>query len=89
MADRGMIRQTLIELLEADKGEKYPELADSMNLRDDLALDSLDVVSIVSQVERRFRIRLTHEELQALVTVGDVLNLLETKVAGSASKSAA
>ena len=89
MADRGMIRQTLIELLEADKGEKYPELADSMNLRDDLALDSLDVVSIVSQVERRFRIRLTHEELQALVTVGDVLSLLETKVAGSASKSAA
>ena len=89
MADREMIRRTLIELLEADKGEKYPELADSMNLRDDLALDSLDVVSIVSQVERRFRIRLTHEELQALVTVGDVLNLLETKVAGSASKSAA
>jgi acyl carrier protein len=89
MADREMIRRTLIELLEADKGEKYPELADSMNLRDDLALDSLDVVSIVSQVERRFRIRLTHEELQALVTVGDVLNLLETKVVGSASKSAA
>jgi acyl carrier protein len=89
MADRGMIRQTLIELLEADKGEKYPELADSMNLRDDLALDSLDVVSIVSQVERRFRIRLTHEELQALTTVGDVLNLLETKVVASASKSAA
>ena len=89
MADREMIRRTLIELLEADKGEKYPELTDSMNLRDDLALDSLDVVSIVSQVERRFRIRLTHEELQALVTVGDVLNLLETKVVGSASKSAA
>jgi acyl carrier protein len=89
MADREMIRRTLIELLEADKGEKYPELADSMNLRDDLALDSLDVVSIVSQVERRFRIRLTHEELQALTTVGDVLNLLETKVVASASKSAA
>jgi acyl carrier protein len=89
MADRELIRRTLIELLEADKGEKYPELTDSMNLRDDLALDSLDVVSIVSQVERRFRIRLTHEELQALTTVGDVLNLLETKVVGSASKSAA
>jgi acyl carrier protein len=89
MADREMIRRTLIELLEADKGEKYPDLTDSMNLRDDLALDSLDVVSIVSQVERRFRIRLTHEELQALVTVGDVLHLLETKVIGSASKSAA
>jgi acyl carrier protein len=67
--------------LEADKGEKYPELDDSNNLRDDLALDSLDVVSIVSQIERRFRIRLTHDELQSLVTVGDVLNLLQAKLA--------
>jgi acyl carrier protein len=89
MADRETIRRTLIELLEADKGEKYPELTDAMNLRDDLALDSLDVVSIVSQVERRFRIRLTHEELQGLTTVGDVLNLLQTKLAASAAQAAA
>ena len=81
MPDRQTIRSTLIELLEADKGEKYPELDDSNNLRDDLALDSLDVVSIVSQIERRFRIRLTHDELQSLVTVGDVLNLLQAKLA--------
>jgi acyl carrier protein len=89
MTDREKIRGTLIELLEADKGEKYPQLDDGMKLRDDLALDSLDVVSIVSQVERRFRIRLTHEELQGLVTVGDVLNLLQVKAASSASQAAA
>jgi acyl carrier protein len=89
MTDREKIRGTLIELLEADKGEKYPQLDDGMKLRDDLALDSLDVVSIVSQVERRFRIRLTHEELQGLVTVGDVLNLLQVKAAASASQAAA
>lgn len=88
MTDREKIRGTLIELLEADKGEKYPQLDDGMKLRDDLALDSLDVVSIVSQVERRFRIRLTHEELQGLVTVGDVLNLLQVKAAASASQAA-
>lgn len=89
MSDRETIRRTLIELLEADKGEKYPQLDDGMKLRDDLGLDSLDVVSIVSQVERRFRIRLTHEELQGLQTVGDVLNLLQVKVAASPSQAAA
>jgi acyl carrier protein len=89
MTDREKIRGTLIELLEADKGEKYPQLDDGMKLREDLALDSLDVVSIVSQVERRFRIRLTHEELQGLVTVGDVLNLLQVKAAASNSQAAA
>ena len=80
MHDRAFIRTTLIELLEADTGEKYDDLQDSVNLREGLGLDSVDVVSIVSQVERRFHIRLTHEELEKLATVADVLNLLETKL---------
>jgi acyl carrier protein len=86
---REMIRQTLIELLEADTGEKYPDLDEKTNLREGLGLDSVDVVSIVSQVERRFRIRLTHEELQTLVTVGDVLNLLQTKLTAGPESQAA
>ncbi len=89
MPDREMIRQTLIELLEADTGEKHPDLDEKTNLREGLGLDSVDVVSIVSQIERRFRLRLTHEELQTLVTVGDVLNLLQAKLAAGGSESTA
>ena len=89
MPDRDTLRQTLIELLEADTGEKYPDLDDNSNLREGLGLDSVDVVSIVSQIERRFRIRLTQQELEKLVTVADVLNLLETKFTGGAETSAA
>src|SRR5436305_15002643 len=81
MPDRAIIRRTLIEILEADTGEKYPDLADDANLREGLGLDSVDVVSIVSQIERRFHIRLTHEELETLATVADVLNLLDAKLA--------
>lgn len=89
MLDRETIRHTLIELVEADKGEKVGELEDHQKLREELGLDSLDVVSIVSQIERRFRIRLTHEELQVLVTVSDVLDLLESKLAAASQASAA
>jgi acyl carrier protein len=89
MPDRTEIRQILVELLEADTGEQYPDLNDSKNLRDELGLDSVDVVSIVSQIERRFRIRLTHQELEKLVTVGDVLNLLETKLQNPTDAAAA
>ncbi len=80
MPDRNAIRSTLIEFLEADTGEKFPELEDSSNLREGLGLDSVDVVSIVSQIERRFHIRLTHQELEKLVTVSDVLDLLQSKL---------
>jgi acyl carrier protein len=81
MPDRQTMRQILVELLEADTGEKYPDLNDGKKLREELGLDSVDVVSIVSQIERRFRIRLSQQELEVLVTVGDVLSLLETKLA--------
>ena len=80
MTDRESIKRTLVELLEADTGEKYDHIDDSMNLREGLGLDSVDVVSVVSQIERQYRIRLTHQELETLSTVGDVLNLLEMKL---------
>jgi acyl carrier protein len=89
MPDRDTLRSTLIQLLEADTGEKYNDLQDGTSLRDGLGLDSVDVVSIVSQIERQFRIRLTHEELEKLVTVGDVLSLLQAKIAAVATQQAA
>ncbi|HEV3119127.1 MAG TPA: acyl carrier protein [Gemmataceae bacterium] len=89
MMERQTLRQTLIELLEADTGEKYPDLQESANLREGLGLDSVDVVSIVSQIERRFRIRLTQQELEKLATVADMLNLLEGKMSAGPETSAA
>jgi acyl carrier protein len=89
MQDRAFIRKTLIELLEADTGEKYNDLDDSASLREGLGLDSVDVVSIVSQVERRFHIRLTHQELEKLVTVADVLDLLQSKLSAPPTAAAA
>jgi acyl carrier protein len=80
MKDRAFIRKTVVELLEADTGESFQDLKDTDNLREGLGLDSVDVVSVVSQVERKFHIRLSHEELEKLVTVGDVLTLLEVKL---------
>jgi acyl carrier protein len=81
MPDRAVIRQTLIGFLESDTGNSFADLDDSANLREGLGLDSVDVVSLVSQVERHFHIRLSHDELQKLVTFNDVLDLLELKLA--------
>jgi acyl carrier protein len=88
MLDRNAIRAKLIEFMEADTGESYGNLDDAKNLRADLGLDSVDVVSIVSQVERHFRIRLAQTELDKLVTLGDVLDLLEKKLQEQQSRAA-
>ena len=81
MPDRASIRLTLIELLEADTGEKHENLVEDASLREGLGLDSVDVVSLVSQVERRFHIRMSQEELEKLSTVGSLLDLMEAKFA--------
>jgi acyl carrier protein len=80
MSQRDQIRQTLIELIENDVGQKFEDLSDGKNLREELGLDSVDVVSIVSQIERHFRVRLSQQELEKLVTIGDLLNLLQSKL---------
>jgi acyl carrier protein len=89
MKDRSFIRATLIELLEADTGESFRDVKDEDVLREGLGLDSVDVVSVVSQVERKFHIRLTHQELEKLVNVGDLLDLLEAKINAPQTTSAA
>ena len=88
MPDRAAIRRTLIELLEADTGEKHTNLAEDAKLREGLGLDSVDVVSIVSQIERRFHLRLSQEDLEKLSTVADVLDLLQAKLTAPAVANA-
>jgi acyl carrier protein len=85
MIDREAIRQTLIGLMEADTGNRYENLQDSAKLREELGLDSVDVVSLVSQVERKFRIRMTQDELMTLTTFGDFMNLLQRKLGNSSA----
>lgn len=80
MISRESIRQTLLDYLEDDLGEKVPSFDDGVNIRDELGLDSVDVVSLVMQIERQFRVRLESTELDGIVTVGNLLDLLQSKL---------
>ncbi len=87
--DRNEIRQNLVQILEEETGQSFADLDDAKKLREELGLDSVDVVSAVMQVERRFRIRLTQVEMQNLATIGNVLDLLQAKLAEACERTAA
>jgi acyl carrier protein len=89
MLDRESIRQSLLAFLEEDLGEPIPCLDDEVVIREGLGLDSVDVVGLVMQVERRYRIRLASEELTEIVQVGQMLDLLEVKIRERAEADAA
>ncbi len=81
MMDRDSIRRTLADYLEEDLGEPVASMDDEVNIREGLGLDSVDVVGLVMKVERQFRIRLASEELTEIVTIGNMLDLLQAKLA--------
>jgi acyl carrier protein len=81
MSTRETLRAKLLSLLEEEMGEPYPSLSDDQDLRESLGLDSVDVVGLVMRIEREFRIRLAPEELAATRRVGDLLELMEAKLA--------
>jgi acyl carrier protein len=81
MMSRDELRTKLAVLLEEEMGEAYDNLEDERDLRDGLGLDSVDVVGLVMRIEREYHIRLTMEELQEIKVVGEMLDLLEAKLA--------
>jgi acyl carrier protein len=85
--DRTALRQALGEMLEEETGQTYPALDEGTSLRDGLGLDSVDVVSLVIQIQSRFRIQITTEELEQVVRVSDLLDLLQARV-GVAARAA-
>ncbi|TPR54099.1 phosphopantetheine-binding protein [Metamycoplasma neophronis] len=46
----------------------------------DLNIDSLDLVVLITDMEDKYNISITDEELMKLKTVGDIVNLLESKL---------
>ena len=83
MPDRESLRAKLVALLEEEMGESYPLPQDDQDLRETLGLDSVDLVGLVMRIEREFHVRLTPEELALVKRVGDLLDLMETKLAGA------
>ena len=86
--DREKLRQNLMDLVENETGERPAQLTDGSKLREELGLDSVDVVSLVMQIEAQYRIRLTQAELEKAGSVGELLTLIQQKTANSAAAAA-
>lgn len=83
MGDTDAIRQKIIEeLLAASESDlAASDIGSDTNLRDDLGLDSLQAVTVVMALEREFEVEVDDEEIDGLQTVGDILELLTSKMA--------
>ena len=58
-------------------------------MRESLNLDSLDMAGLVLHIETRFGIAIETELLEHINTVGNLLDMLDKKIAAKAAKTAA
>jgi acyl carrier protein len=86
--DRQELRKSLTGLLEETTGETYPEVSEDQSLTDGLGLDSVDLFSLIVEIQSQFKIKIASEELVAVATVGDLLDLLQAKLAPGAASAA-
>ncbi len=87
--NRQELSATVLELLEKETGETYPDLDEQTTLREGLNLDSLDMAGLVLHIETRLKIQIENELLENIATVGTLLDVLEEKLAASGGRQAA
>ncbi len=73
----GRIRKELAAYLKKDIEEVQPEQA----LRNDLGLDSMGTIELLYQIEEAFDMQIPDDDLIGLVTVGDVIGYVESRLA--------
>ena len=69
------VKEVLVEAINVDEDMITMEA----NLKDDLGIDSLAAVELSLELETEFDVRIEDEELAKLVSVADIVKLLESK----------
>ena len=70
------VRAVIVEQL----GVKPDEVKPEASFRDDLGVDSLDVVEFIMALEEKFSIKIPDEDAQKMETVNDAIKYVENKM---------
>ncbi len=73
------IQKKVTEMLSNKFSTSESDITLKTDIFDDLAADSLDVVELVSEMEKAYDIVISTEEAESLRTVEDVVKMIESK----------
>ncbi len=70
------IRKIIVDQLGVDESE----VTDDASFVDDLGADSLDTVELVMALEEEFGIEIPDEDAEKIITVGDAVKYIDSKL---------
>jgi len=72
--------EKVVEILSELTGVEEKEIKKDSKLIADLELNSLDVINMVVAFEEKFHIEIPEQKMKDLITVGDIVQYLESHV---------
>lgn len=67
------------EMIAEQLGAEAESITENSSFKEDLGADSLDLFELVMALEDEYSVEIPAEDLQNLLTVGDVMNYLKDK----------
>ncbi len=74
------IREIVKQAINKVTGVDVAAISDSASYEQDLGLDSLSILEIAVDIESQFKIQATDEELAAIQTIDDTVNLVRRRM---------
>ena len=87
--DRSTLRAQLLELMQLETFESLDGVTESTDLRTGLKIDSVDLLSMALHAERKFGVSIDSDDFEPVKTFGDLLDLLQRKIAAKQTAKAA
>ena len=83
------IEKRVINILVAEGNAGEPEITLQSDLQDDIGLESIDIITVVFELEDEFNIEIPDQDIENVKTVGDIVTYVQNKVSTPVTNSGA
>lgn len=83
------LKAILSDHIPGHKSEAFQRLDEQTHMANDLGIESLDIVSIVIDVEDTFNIEIDNDSIKQMSTIGNCINLIREKLCAKCAVCAA
>lgn len=80
--DREQVSERLVSVLVSELGLDAAKINDEAHFEEDLDVDSLGVVELLMALEDEFDVKIPDEEAESIMTVGQAVDMVHTKLSG-------
>ncbi len=80
--ERSEVSERLVGVLVSELGLDAEKINDGAHFEEDLDVDSLGVVELLMALEDEFDVKIPDEEAESIMTVGQAVDLVTSKLSG-------